>query len=84
MSELTDLLYDYLIQTEYEKLQTDAAYQREKAVRDALEQALTDTLTPQQRRLFSLYEEQEGVLASMENQHRFTGTFSLLRQIGSL
>lgn len=84
MSSLTDILYDYLMQTEYEALQADEAYQREKDARDALERAFLETLTPQQRRVFNLYEEQEGVLASLEGQHRFTGTLALVRQLRAL
>ena len=47
MNSLTDLLYEYLLDREYERLLTDDGYQQQKDARDRIERALLATMTPQ-------------------------------------
>ena len=78
MNSLTDLLYEYLLNREYDRLLTDDAYQQQKDTRDRIERALLATMTPRQRQLLILYEDQENALTAIVNRRRFSETIALL------
>jgi|MucameStandDraft_1065616.scaffolds.fasta_scaffold153626_2 hypothetical protein len=80
MNSLTDLLYEYLLNREYDRLLTDDAYQQQKDTRDRIERALLATMTPRQRQLLILYEDQENALTAIVNRRRFSETIALLRR----
>lgn len=80
MNSLTDLLYEYLLDREYERLLTDDGYQQQKDARDRIERALLATMTPRQRQLLILYEDQENALTAIVNRRRFSETIVLLRR----
>ena len=69
--ELTDLLSQYLYEIQYEELKADTAYQAAKSARDQTVENLTDTMSPEQIRLFHTCMEQAAYLNVLELQHFF-------------
>ena len=63
--ELTDILSQYLYEEQHEALKADASYQAARSARNQAAEALTDTLSPEQLRLFHTYMEQENYLDAL-------------------
>ncbi len=76
--ELTDILSQYLYEEQHEALKVDASYQAARSARNQAAEALTDTLSPEQLRLFHTYMEQENYLDALALRHFFSRCALLL------
>ena len=63
--ELTDILYQYLMETQYEELKGDETYQEAKAERDRREGALLETMTELQQQMYYACIEQNNLLSNL-------------------
>ena len=76
--QLTDILSQYLFETQYEELKTDEAYQAAREEKIAAERELIAAMTPKQRRLFHSCMEKVNYLNALELRHFFSRCSLLL------
>lgn len=71
MRDYEECLYQYIMENKFQEIYHDREYVALRGIRNDAEQALSDTLTREQRRLFNTYTEQENVVGSVELRHIF-------------
>ena len=70
--DITDILSQYLYETQYAELQTDEEYQAANAAQNQAEKELTATLSPEQTSLFHAYLECTNSLNALELRRFFS------------
>jgi len=70
--QITDILFQYLHEVQYDKLKTDTAYRAALAAKNQAIEALSETLSPEQVRLFNAYTEQANHVDALELNNFFS------------
>jgi len=76
--QITDILFQYLNEVQYDKLKTDKTYQAALAAKYQAIEALSDTLSPEQLSLFHHYIEQANYVDVLELRSFFSHCSVLL------
>ncbi len=71
MRDYEECLYQYIMETKFQEICNNREYIALRGIRQDAEQALSDTLTGDQRTLFNTYAEQENAVGSVELRHMF-------------
>ena len=77
MEKYEECLFYYIMEHEWPGLMEQEAYQVLAGSRDEALNALTETFTPEQRRLYMTYEPRYNAACSAEMQYLFHKTFCL-------
>lgn len=80
--QVTDILFQYLNEVQYNKLKTDKAYQAALAAKNQAIETLTEKLSPEQVRLFNDYIEQANFVDVLELRSFFSHCSVLLLPSG--
>ena len=81
MTEYEECLYQYIMDNKFRALYDDREYITLSRIRRDAERALEATLTPEQKRLFDAYMEEEAAVSSLELRHVFQITLALSFQL---
>lgn len=71
MRDYEECLYQYIMENKFQEIYHDREYVALRGIRKDAEQALSDPLTREQRKLFHTYAEQENAVGSVELRHIF-------------